>query len=110
MKRIKSTPYNPKETRTHFMDEGDPCPSGHDNMKIKVTKEDGEKPKVEVKEPKVNRPKAITFAFLFGALQFCYMIIFKGKVRGSGVDPSDFMFIRCLVVFFWTTIAIFTLK
>jgi hypothetical protein len=38
------------------------------------------------------------------------MLIFKGKVRASGVDPSDFMFIRCLVVFAFSGIGIAALN
>jgi len=89
------------------MDE--PCPANFDRMLFEVHREPGKDPKVVKKEPAVNRPKAILFQCLFGALQFCYMLIFKGKVRASGVDPTDFMFMRCIVVFVWTTIAILVL-
>ena len=38
------------------------------------------------------------------------MLIFKGKVRESGVDPTDFMAIRCLVVFFMALLGVFAMK
>jgi drug/metabolite transporter (DMT)-like permease len=68
------------------------------------------KREVKMVEPDTNRPKAILFQLIFGLLQFFYMLIFKGKVRSSGVDPTDFMVVRCIVVFVMSAAATPVLK
>lgn len=57
-----------------------------------------------------NRPKAIIFMLLFGALQFGYMLIFKGEIKASGVNSTDFMLVRCVIVFIMASIGLCAFK